>query len=344
VSDKTEEPTPRRLAKAREKGDVAVSAVTSQALGFFVALLVVPQAVKATAARATELLRAVLSGRSSAVGAEALATEVALLVVPILVTVAATSALVTVVQTGALFAPARTAPNLTKLDPIAGLRSLVSGTRIWNVTRALVAALAVGWLAWSALVRHASDLGHAVGRSAAAAALASVASRRIARDAALVGLAFAILDLVVVRRAFLRKLRMSKAEVQREHRESEGDPQLKAARHRAHRDMLAAATINAVKDATVVIVNPEHLATALRYVEGEDEAPRIVATADGELAQRIQEAARAYGIPVVRDVPVARALSELEVGDTIPEALFEAVAEILREIWEAEENAQRDDR
>jgi len=101
--------------------------------------------------------------------------------------------------------------------------------------------------------------------------------------------------------------------------------------------MLAAATINAVKDATVVIVNPEHLATALRYVEGEDDAPRVVASADGELAQQIQEAARAYGIPIVRDVPVARALSELEVGDTIPEALYEAVAEILREIWEAEE-------
>jgi flagellar biosynthesis protein FlhB len=133
---------------------------------------------------------------------------------------------------------------------------------------------------------------------------------------------------------------MTKAEVKREHRETEGDPQIKAARHRAHRDMLAAATINAVRDATVVIVNPEHLATALRYVEGEDDAPKVVATADGELAQRIQEAARAYGIPIIRDVPVARALAELEVGDTIPEALYEAVAEILREIWEAEESAE----
>ncbi len=129
---------------------------------------------------------------------------------------------------------------------------------------------------------------------------------------------------------------MTKSEVKREHRESEGDPQLKAARHRAHKDMLSAATINAVRDATVVIVNPEHLATALRYVEGEDDAPTVIASADGELAQRIQEAARAYGIPIVRDVPVARALSELEVGDTIPEALYEAVAEILREIWETE--------
>jgi flagellar biosynthesis protein FlhB len=337
VSDKTEDPTPRRLAKAREKGDVAVSAVTSQSLGFLVAVIVVPAAVTATAARATELLRAALSGDASRATLDAAVKDIVFLVTPVLVAVAATAALATIVQTGALFAPARMAPNLARLDPIAGLRSLVSPTRWWSVARALVAAIAVAWLAFRALGHHTVDLSHAVGSGASAAAVAGFAARRLARDAALIGLAFAIIDLIVVRRALHSKLKMTKAEVKREHRETEGDPQIKAARHRAHRDMLAAATINAVRDATVVIVNPEHLATALRYVEGEDDAPKVVATADGELAQKIQEAARAYGIPIIRDVPVARALSELEVGDTIPEALYEAVAEILREIWEAEE-------
>jgi flagellar biosynthesis protein FlhB len=336
MSDKTEDPTPRRIAKAREKGDVAVSAVTSQAIGFLVAVLVVPVTVMTTSVRAGELLRRALSGHG-VVTAEDAVKEVVLLVAPMLAAVAACSALSTVVQTGALFAPLRLSPDLTKLNPVAGLRSLVSGTRLWSVARALLAALAIGYLAWAALRRHAIDLGHSVGRTSSAAAVANYASLRLARDACIVGLAFALVDLIVVRRSLRTKLKMTKAEVKREHRESEGDPQLKAARHRAHRDMLAAATINAVKDATVVIVNPEHLATALRYVEGEDDAPRVVASADGELAQQIQEAARAYGIPIVRDVPVARALSELEVGDTIPEALYEAVAEILREIWEAEE-------
>jgi flagellar biosynthesis protein FlhB len=340
VSDKTEDPTPRRLAKAREKGDVAVSALTSQSLAFLVALLVVPAALTATAARAIELLRAALSGNSSPPRFDAAVKDVVLLVAPVLAAVATTSALATIVQTGALFAPARIAPDPSKLDPIAGLRSLLSRTRLWSVARALVAAVAVAWLAWSALARHAADLGHATGHTDSAAAVASFASRRLARDAALIGLALAIVDLVVVRRALHAKLKMTKAEVKREHRETEGDPQIKAARHRAHRDMLAAATINAVRDATVVIVNPEHLATALRYVEGEDDAPKVVASADGELAQKIQEAARAYGIPIIRDVPVARALSELEVGDAIPEALYEAVAEILREIWEAEESGK----
>jgi len=338
VSEKTEAPTPRRIAKARDKGDVAVSAVTSQALGFIVAVVVVPTAVAATASQVTELLRAALVRGAEAQPADTLVRTIVILVAPLLAAVAATAALSTVVQTGGLFAPARLSPDLTKLDPIAGLRSLVSGARLWNVARAFVAALAVGYLAWGALERHAVDLSHTIGIGAsAAAAVAAVAAKRIARDAAAIGIAFALVDLIVVRRSLLSKLKMTKSEVKREYRESEGDPQLKAARHRAHRDMLAAATINAVRDATVVIVNPEHLATALRYVDGEDDAPKVVATGDGELAQRIQEAARAYGIPVIRDVPVARALSELEIGDTIPEALYQAVAEILREMWEAEE-------
>ena len=166
------------------------------------------------------------------------------------------------------------------------------------------------------------------------------AAKAMARDAAAIGLFLAIIDLVVVRRALLTRLRMSKGEIKQEHREAEGDPQWKAARHRAHQEMLASATVNAVKDATVVIVNPEHLATALRYLDTEDEAPTVVATGDGDLARRIQDAARAYGIPIIRDVPVARALAELQVGDTIPEALYEAVAAILDEVWREEERSE----
>ena len=129
---------------------------------------------------------------------------------------------------------------------------------------------------------------------------------------------------------------MSKDEVKREYRESEGDPGLKAARRRAHQEALTGATLGALKTASVVIVNPTHLATALKYSEEEELAPSVIAQGQGEMAKLIVDAARAYGVPIVRDVPVARALNELEVGDEIPEVLYEAVAEILREIWQAD--------
>ena len=145
---------------------------------------------------------------------------------------------------------------------------------------------------------------------------------------------------VVTRRSWKKRLRMSKDEVKREYKESEGDPQMKAARERAHHEMMASATIGNVRTASVVVVNPTHLACALRYQTTSDDereadgAPVVVANGEGDLAQQIIRAARDYGIPVVRDVPLARALSELAVGDEIPEALYEAVAEILRAAWD----------
>jgi flagellar biosynthesis protein FlhB len=336
MSDKTEAPTPRRLAKAREKGEVAVSAAASQALGFLVAVLTVGAAVTATASEASSLLRGAIAG-SAGWSAQAFAFELVRLVSPWLLVVGSTAAFATFVQTGGLWAPTRLAPDLAKLDPIAGMRSLFSWQRCWNVLRALLAALVVGFLAWRELRYGAADLAHSVGHTSAAVGLAGHAALRIARQAAFVGLGLGLLDLVIVRQSFLSKQKMSKAEVKREHRESEGDPQLKAARHRSHQEMLNAASIQAVRDASVLVVNPEHLAIALRYVDGEDDAPRVLANEAGELAQRMQDAARAWGVPIVRDVPVARALRELEVGDTIPEALYEAVAEILREAWAEEE-------
>ncbi len=108
---------------------------------------------------------------------------------------------------------------------------------------------------------------------------------------------------------------MTRAEVQRDFREAEGNPELKAARRRAHQEVLFSAQLAAVERARVVIVNPTHLATALCYDEAEDAAPKIVAQGQGELARQILDVARAAGVPVIRDVPVARALMDLEVGE-----------------------------
>jgi FlhB-like protein len=99
---------------------------------------------------------------------------------------------------------------------------------------------------------------------------------------------------------------------------------------------LASVTLASIKNASVVVVNPTHLACALKYKEDEDGAPVVLASGEGDLAERIVRAARDYGVPIVRDVPLAHALRELEIGDSIPEALYEAVAEILRAAWDEE--------
>jgi flagellar biosynthesis protein FlhB len=345
VSDKTEDPTPRRLRKAREEGDSGVSAYAAQSLAFVVASTLAPATVRAVAARSAEELRHTLF-RTAAVRSDALAFDAArfgatvlILAGPLLVAVGAVGFVAHAVQTGGTLATRRLTPKLERLNIAAGFKNLFSGTRLFAVFRALVAGTTVGWLAYEGLRDHVVDLAHTAGHvPKSAAAVSSVAGSLMWRAAGL-GILLGAVDLVVTRRGWLRRLRMTKDEVRRENRESEGDPQLKAARDRAYHDMIAQATIHNVKNASVVVINPLHLACALRYDQTlGDEAPIVLASGQGDIAAGIIQAARDYAVPVVRDVPLARALIELSVGDAIPEGLYDAVAEILREVWDREES------
>ncbi len=334
MSDKTEEPTPRRLKKAREEGDSAVSATLGQSVGFLVVVALLPALFLAlTVGAGTALRSAIASGRADAAGAAWLWVSLS---APVLGASAAVSAVLGLVQTGGGFTGSRFAPDFSRIDPFNGIKGLFTLERVFSLARSLLAALAVGWLAWGALRDHLGDVASTVGRGEAVAGTAWLLGRRLLWGAAVVGLVLGTIDYFFIRRAWLKRHRMSKDEVKREHRESEGDPEVKAARRRAHQEALAGSMIAAVKDATVLIVNPTHLATALRYQESEDEAPSVLAHGEGELAQRLIEAAHAYNVPVVRDVPIAHALRELALGEQIPEALYEAVAEVLRELLTSE--------
>ena len=338
MSDKTEEATPKRLRKAREEGDSGVSTQAAQAVAFLVAIALAPAAVGALASRSTDLIKSAIARAGDATPTmpdpTGFAMPVVLLVVPMLLAAGAASAVVQLVQTGGFVASKRLTPKLERLDVFEGFKNLFSSVRAIAVVRALLAGSIVAWLAYRGMRAHAADVAHVAGQLGFVGVLAGEIARQSCRDAALFGLAVGAVDLLVTRRSWMKRLRMSKDEVKREYKESEGDPQMKAARERAHHEMLASAAVANVKQATVIVVNPTHIACALRYDEEEgDDAPLVLAVGEGDLAKRIVEAARAYGVPVLRDVPLARALVELEPGERIPEELYEAVAEILREAW-----------
>jgi|HubBroStandDraft_1064217.scaffolds.fasta_scaffold15147_3 flagellar biosynthesis protein FlhB len=350
MSDKTEQPTQRRLRRARAEGSSGASAYAAHAVAFVAAVAVAPSAVGALVTHASGDVRAALGeagrrGGWSLVAAHfdhvGLATGALALTLPILASAGLAGGVVHVVQTGGVLAGSRLAPRLDRIDPGAGLARLFSGARLFAVVRALVAGVALALLAYRELADRAIDFARTSGRVGWVGVLASQAGERLAWRAALLGLMLSVVDVLVVRRSWLKGLMMTKAEVRRDHRDAEGDPAVKAARERAYRELLAQSAIANVRRASVVVVNPTHLACALRYQTGEDEAPAdeapvVVASGEGELAARIVQAARAYGVPIVRDVPLARALVELQVGDAIPEILYEAVAEILRDVAEAD--------
>jgi flagellar biosynthesis protein FlhB len=339
---RTEEPTPRRLREARRKGQVARSRDLTAAVSLWfvlaaVALLVVPAVPAQLDATARTLRGAGAAEPSAASGALAAWARTALrLAAPALLAAALAAIACGIVQVGGLFSFEAVRPKLERLDPAAGARRTF-GARAWfeafkSLLKFVAVAAAAVLASWSSLaaVVGAARVGAAAVASAAAAALLHLA---------LVGgallLILGALDLLYQRWRHRRDLRMTREEVKREHREEEGDPALKAERLRMHRGLLAHRMVLDVPRATCVIVNPTHVAIALRYeAEDEDAAPVVLAKGEGDVARRIVAAARAAGVPVLRNAPVARSLLACELGAAIPERLYEAVAEVLRLVLE----------
>jgi flagellar biosynthetic protein FlhB len=132
---------------------------------------------------------------------------------------------------------------------------------------------------------------------------------------------------------------MTRQEVRREAKDAEGDPSHRAERQRLHREILEQRMVAEVRKADFVVVNPDHIAVALRYDRDGDGAPMVVARGERLVAERIKEVARQAGVPIFRDVTLARSLRDLPEGEEIPAALYEAVAEVLRVVYAMNEAA-----
>jgi type III secretion protein U len=340
--DRTEQPTPRRLAEARRRGEVARSRELTAAAGLAAGLAAVaaggPWVCGALAAMVRGALASAAAPEASPVAQAGEALRRAgrpaalLLLAPALAAGA-----VAVLQTGGALSLEPLRPKLERLGLAAGLRRLFSADALARAGVGIVKAALAGAIVWGWFRDHARALAqlprlglHALPR---AAPLGSLALRL-----ALAGLAFGLVDWALARRRHLRGLRMTRDEVRRESKEDEGDPQHRAERRRLHRGLLEA---EPVSRATVVVVNPTHVAVALRHRRGEDAAPRVLAKGTGLRAARIRSAARRAGVPIVRDVALARALHRLgEVGAEIPVQLYDAAAAVLVHVHGTEGEAR----
>ncbi len=164
--------------------------------------------------------------------------------------------------------------------------------------------------------------------------------RYIAKVAALVLLkccgiliVLALVDFLFVRWELEQKMKMTKQELKEEHKDTEGDPYVKARIRSIQQQMARKRMMAEVPKADVIITNPTHISVAIVYRRGEMDAPQIVAKGADHLAMRIREIAKEHNVPLVENVPVARALHKVEVGTSIPEELFKAVAEILAYVY-----------
>jgi flagellar biosynthesis protein FlhB len=201
---------------------------------------------------------------------------------------------------------------------------------LWEAIKALIktAALATVVLTTSSRAQELVSASGALPLSAVTATFADSAIMMF-RVVAVTGLAIALADYIVVRAKTMKQLKMSKYEIQQEHKQSEGDPHMKAHRRSVQMSMSRNRMMAEVATADVLLVNPVHVAVALKY-EAVRGAPRVVAKGAGEVAAKLREKAAEARVPLVQDIPLARALhASCEIGQEVPPQLFTAVARVL---------------
>jgi flagellar biosynthetic protein FlhB len=339
VSDKTEEASPKRLEQAREKGQAPQSrdAISAASIGAGLAALGASAASIEVAFRESlsVALRAAAtpSSRVIAVGpaAERALEATFVAVAPALGASVIASAAVGALLSGFLFAPLAAVPSLERLDPSQALSRFTKPRTYVEPLVALAKGALLLYLGFSAARAMIPMWIDAARLSATRLGAVYDATLRGALTRTLaVTVAFAAIDALYRRWQFAQDQMMSKEEVKREHKESEGDPHAKHERERLHKEILEEATVHAVRKAQFVVTNPTHYAVALGWDEESMAAPQLVAKGEGALARRIIDEAHREGIPVLRDAPLARSLHEHEIGEEIPEELYDAVAAIVR--------------
>lgn len=326
--------TDRHLKEVRRKGRLGRSQDLSAWVGLGAAALTLPAVVsRARDAAASPLasLDDVAAHPDPAIAVRVLfdglqATVSAL--APMLVVVVVATVGVAVAQGGVH--PRSLKPQPEQFNPINGLKRLVGPQALWQAVKTLAKSAAVALVLY-VTVKGLTPVLLASGRLPLSTVLHEAASgtTSLLRSGIVVGVLLAAADLAVVLRRNRKQTRMTLREVKEEHKRTEGDPQVKSAIRSRQLAVSRNRMMAAVAEADVVLVNPTHVAVALRYEPGKG-APRVVAKGTGALAARIRARATEHHVPLVEDVPLARALhAACEVGAEVPEYLFTAVARVL---------------
>lgn len=334
--EKTEKPTPKRRQEARRDGRIA----RSQDVVAWLSLLAGSLAMNHTVASAGGSLRDLLEQIEDAVARPDEAAMLTLLGSGLrgaLIALAPLGGVLLVVgvvgnlgQIG--FAPSTKAlkPKWSRVSPFAGVKRLLSPAGVWEGIKSLIKVALLAFITWRHLVSAIPQLfGSGVVPVSVVAGTTTTLIMRLVRDVCLAGLVLSAVDYAMQRRRVNKGMAMSKQEVKEEHRQSDGDPQMKGAIRERQRRMSRMRMMAEVGSSDVVIVNPVHVAVALRYDPSRG-APRVVAKGAGAVAARIREEADRHRVAMVEDVPLARTIYKAcEIGEEVPAELFEAVARVL---------------
>ena len=353
-AEKTEKATPKKRKDAREEGQVIKSTEATTAFCAIVMLAFMLLTCTGYIDNLMEVFNTYLNtgfleignnGGLTITSLEGLGREVVItlvkIILPILAVAIFAGVAVNLLQVGFLFTTKPLMPKLSKINPIEGFKRMFSFRTVVELLKSLLKVALLGYIMYSEYVKLLDTFGGYIGLELYPTLIQILQTAfTIALKMCLVLLVIALFDYLYQWYKHEKELRMTKQEIKEEYRNMEGDPQIKGKIRQKQRQMSAMRMMDSVPTADVVITNPTHFAIALRYSQGVDTAPVVVAMGQDYLALKIKALAKEHGIEVVENKPLAQALYKIcEIDQEIPMEFYQAVADILVYVYRQKNRA-----
>jgi len=347
--DKQFEATPRKLEQARKEGQVVKSKDFSTAISLLVLFSVINGLAPFIWHQLSKLFvlcyQQIPNQHLNEIGMSYIFTiaivPTLLVIGPILFVAWLVAILADFVQVGPLVATAPLSPKLDKLNPTKYFKNLMSIKTLFELFKNIVKVALLGWIGWSVYSAHIVSILRLASIDNNFAVMMEF-GKLIVEFVFKASIAFLVIsaaDYLVTRMKFMKDQKMSFKEIKDEYKNTEGDPNVKAALRQRRMQMLQQGMMDAVAEADFVVRNPTHIACALKYDADEMESPMLVAKGTELIAKKIIDIATEHGVPVIDNAPVARALFRIvEINQIIPPDLYKAVAEILLFVYNLKNN------
>lgn len=342
AGEKTEAPTPRRRQESRKKGQVAKSMEVNTALIMLASFWVMSSTGPRSVETYTWLVRRTFANLTTQdftiealrSGGMAVGAAMAQIIAPLVLTVVLVGVVSNIGQVGFLLSGEALKPDLNRINPLNGLKRMVSMRGVVELLKSLLKISIIGTVVYGVLRDNIETIAlSSQGNLAAGLAGFAQIAKTLGMRVGMVMLVIAAADFLYQRYEHEKSLRMSKQDIQEEMKRYE-NPQLKSRIRARQRQLAMNRMMAAIPEADVVITNPTHFAVVLSYKKSDMFAPQVVAKGQRLVAQRIKEKAKEHNVPMVENRPLARTLfKQVEIGQTIPADMYKAVAEILAFVY-----------
>lgn len=341
-SQKTEDPTPKKLEEARKRGQVPVSKETNTWIMLLISTIVVVAMVPGISARLSELLSIIMNQSWQTIGVPGLMRVVMRITLDVFIIIAAPLAVLFVAafvgpfaQVGPLYSTEVISLDLGKLSPIQGFKRLFSKKSLFEFVKGILKVVIIGTVSFYALRPYFDGIEHVIDLPIPQL-MEEMMEMFVAMMVAILTTLFLLAgaDLIFQRYSHYLQMRMSRQEIKDEYKQTEGDPHVRSRIRQLRMERARQRMMQNVPSSTVVVTNPTHFAVALKYEPDEMDAPICVAKGQDLIALRIRQVAEENGVIIVENPPLARTLFKvLDIDDTIPPEHYKAVAEVISYVF-----------